>query len=154
MFVRPDGVLRAFNPEPPTEGSRALWVAMRDMINLRFGFADPDDPARRQLVSGPSWRRKRAVAAVRDGSVDVDQIDVLIASLADGARRLAPQDRDAVIQIVNDHFALVGMQVTTVSRNSLTVGPVPERRAGSGVVFPVEGYPVPSQFLARPAEPE
>ena len=139
MVIRPDGALRAFNPEPPTEGAKALWVAARDMINLRFGFADPEDPARRQLVSGPSWRRKRAAAAIRDGSDDVDMIDVRINGLADLAKTLRPRDRDAFIQIVNDHFAPVGMQVITVSRTSLRVGPAPETAVGKKTSFKLTG---------------
>jgi hypothetical protein len=146
MVIRPDGALRAFNPEPPTEGAKSLWRAMQDMVNLRFGFADPDDPARRQLVSGPSWRRKRAAGAARDGTAPVDQIDMLIAGLVDLAIALRPQDREAFVQIVNDQFAPVGMMVTGLSRNSLTLGQASETGEGDQPAFRLKGLLCQANF--------
>lgn len=124
VITRPDGTFRAFNPEPPTEGAKAFWVATRDLINLRFGFADPEAPTRKQLVSGPSWRRKCAAANARASIKSENQMDDLIAGLAEEALRQKCQNRDDFIQIVNAQFQPLNMQVILASHSSLTVGPL------------------------------
>ena len=43
---RPDRQWRAWNPEPPGTQARDLWRAYQDMVNLRYGFADPSARAR------------------------------------------------------------------------------------------------------------
>lgn len=146
MIRSPDGRMRAYNPEPPTEGARSLWTAARDLINLRFGFADPEDPARKQLVTGPSWRRKRMAADLRDGIGDLDEIDGLITGLPDLAKRLKPSNRDAFVQIVNDQFSSLGMAVIAQTRDSLTIGPAPDEEVRSVRSFRLKGVLCQNMF--------
>lgn len=56
--LRPDGHIRACNPDPPGPASRAIWRAFQDLLNLRFGWADAGAPERRRLVQLPDWTAK------------------------------------------------------------------------------------------------
>jgi hypothetical protein len=58
---------RAFNPAPPTPASRELFDTLRDSINLRYDFADPTDPSRRQAISLPNHISKLVAQAKRHG---------------------------------------------------------------------------------------
>lgn len=42
------GKIRSYNPDPPSPGGAPsrLWRAARDVLNQRFGWADPEDPRR------------------------------------------------------------------------------------------------------------
>ncbi len=62
-----DGRIRSINPHPPGSMSRALWDAFRDTFNARYGWADPEDPARARLVKVPDWKQKTAAEALRAG---------------------------------------------------------------------------------------
>lgn len=64
---RPDGAIRSFNPDPPGPASRACWDAFEDLLNARFGWADPRDPASQRLITLPSWLLKQKAEALRSG---------------------------------------------------------------------------------------
>lgn len=61
------GRIRSINPHPPGEASRALWDAFRDTFNFRYGWADPEDPARARTVKVPDYIQKTAAEALRAG---------------------------------------------------------------------------------------
>lgn len=63
------GVARNYNPCPPTATGRAGWDALRDFLNFTFGWADPLDPKRHQIVSCPSWLEVEVAAADRAGVI-------------------------------------------------------------------------------------
>lgn len=64
---RPDGQLRCFNPDPPGRASRAYWDAFEDLLNTRYGWSDPRDPARRQWVTLPGFLMKKRASVLRSG---------------------------------------------------------------------------------------
>jgi hypothetical protein len=74
-FILPRGALNAFglarnyNPCPPTAAGRAAWDALRDFLNFTFDWADPLDPKRRQIVSGPRWLEVEVAAADRSSVI-------------------------------------------------------------------------------------
>jgi len=62
-----DGKLRSINPHPPGRESIKLFDAFRDVFNARYGWADPEDPARARLTKAPNWVQKIAAEAARAG---------------------------------------------------------------------------------------
>ena len=74
-FVLPRGAINArglarnYNPCPPTALGNNGWDAMRDYLNFSHSWADPFDPARAQIVSGPKWLETEVAAADRAGTV-------------------------------------------------------------------------------------
>lgn len=72
------GLLRSINPHPPGPESRKLWDAFRDVLNCRHGWADPEDPARAQLVSTPNWVAKITAEAQRAGKEDRKHVTQLV----------------------------------------------------------------------------
>lgn len=65
---RGDGSLRSFNPDPPGPASLETFDALEDLLNARFTWSDPRDPARKKLVDLPNWVLKKKAAALRSGS--------------------------------------------------------------------------------------
>lgn len=57
----------SWNPCPPTPLHREMWDLQRQLINARFGWAEPTDPRRTQWVSYPSWLRKSTAELERHG---------------------------------------------------------------------------------------
>lgn len=66
--MRPDGTVRSYNPDPPGTAGRNAIHAVEDILNQRFGWADPRAPDRAQLVKVPDWRLKQRATAQRDGN--------------------------------------------------------------------------------------
>ena len=68
-LIRADGRMMSHNPHPPGDAQRSLrdWTALQDLLNHRFGWADPLDPARRRLVVLPDLVRKRTAEMRRAG---------------------------------------------------------------------------------------
>lgn len=56
-----------FNPKPPRKLFGDLWDDVVRCVNARFGWADPFDPTRAQLVKLPNWRQKQRAEAKRTG---------------------------------------------------------------------------------------
>lgn len=113
------GKLRSINPHPPGRESRQLYDAFRDVFNARYGWADPEDPARARLVKVPNWIQK-IVAEARRAGVEPKQRTVerigewAEAAVAAGEIRsrddLIGQIRAAGIQVVRageDYITLV-----------------------------------------------
>jgi hypothetical protein len=57
----------SWNPCPPTPLHREMWDLQRQLINARFGWAEPPDPRRTQWVSFPSWLSKSTAELERHG---------------------------------------------------------------------------------------
>lgn len=74
-FILPRGAMnsagqaRNYNPRPPTALGRAGWDALRDFLNFSFGWADPLDPRRSQIVAGPQWLESEVAAADHAGQI-------------------------------------------------------------------------------------
>ncbi|WP_156505612.1 hypothetical protein [Sulfitobacter sp. HI0054] len=65
-IMGPDGKQRGFNPAPP-EKAHATWDAVRDLLNHRFDWADPECPDRRRELVLPNWMLKVAAETRRAG---------------------------------------------------------------------------------------
>ncbi|NVO27317.1 hypothetical protein HJ526_07800 [Donghicola sp. C2-DW-16] len=61
------GRYMSWNPCPPTPRHREMWDLQRQLINARFGWAEPTDPRRTQWVSFPSWLSKSTAELERHG---------------------------------------------------------------------------------------
>jgi hypothetical protein len=116
-----DGRLRSINPHPPGRESIKLFDAFRDVFNARYGWADPEDPARARLTKVPNWAQKIAAEAARAGNEgkkslveeigksveaafaagEISNRDDLIAQLKAGGNEVARAGRD-YITLVNE----------------------------------------------------
>lgn len=120
--LRDDGRLRALNPDPPGR-ARQLWLAFRDLVNVRFGFADPDDPARRQLVVGKNWRTKTAAEAARAGMIDFDDgMEAYLEALRVAIMEGEVETRNDVLGWLETAGAEAGWTVLRTDAETITVG--------------------------------
>lgn len=87
---KPDGPIRYFNCGAPRQTEK-LWTAFRDLINLRFGFADPDDPKRRKLVELKTWNA--------DGP-QVETITRVVADIENRVRDGSIRNRSGVLKVL------------------------------------------------------
>jgi len=125
--VFPDTVrVRSLNPDPPTpygEPSR-YWRALRDMLNHRFGWADPEDPARRQLITAPDWRTKEVAEALRaDHSPEPLPYEPALDALREAATRGVVRSRADVEAFLNAALDPRGWSVLSMTDRLITIGP-------------------------------
>ena len=67
-FVRcPKGTVRSINPHPNQKGSQNLWDALRDVLNMTFGWRGPQQENTGHVLRGPNWAEKKIAAAERHG---------------------------------------------------------------------------------------
>ncbi|MEM5469379.1 hypothetical protein [Celeribacter marinus] len=67
-FVRcPRGTVRSINPHPNQKGSQKLWDALRDALNMTFGWRGPHQDNTGHILRGPNWAEKKIAAAQRHG---------------------------------------------------------------------------------------
>ena len=67
-FVRsPGGKIRSYNPNPPRSSGGRIWLAAENLLNERFGWADPRNPSEAPTVSGPGWLERQHRSALRAG---------------------------------------------------------------------------------------
>ena len=120
---RPDGAIRSFNPDPPGKGGRALWSAFEDLLNARFGWADPRDPASQRLITLPSWLLKQKAEALRSGlawtpSARERVTDALITAVE--AREIA--NRSELLTYIERWCSQNDMVVHNTSAAHVTIG--------------------------------
>lgn len=134
-----------YNPHPPTPFGEApwLWQAMRDVVNARFGWADPEDPARRHNLARPDWQLKLEAEARRAGlQPEIDQREDLLNLLLAEVDAGHIASRNDVIACLQNHVSRQGWSVLGQTRNSITVGdpaaPVKDRLRLRGRVFDAE----------------
>lgn len=65
--INSSGNVRSFNPHPPVKGSENYWDAFGDLLNERFGWANPRAAEQASQIKGPGWAEKRIAAADRFG---------------------------------------------------------------------------------------
>ena len=135
----------SYNPHPPTPFGEAprLWQAMRDVVNARFGWADPENPARRRDLARPDWQIKLEAEARRAGlQPEIDQREDLLNFLLAEVDAGHIASRNDVIACLQDHVSRQGWSVLGQTRNSITVGdpaaPVKDRLRLRGRVFDAE----------------
>jgi hypothetical protein len=112
------GTGKSLNIAPPTPASRHLLDTLRESINLRYGFRDPNNPAFTQAVSVPAHVAKLAAQAKRLGRSQKADIRQLIAQrLEDQARAGVVNSRADVIRSLKEQ----GFGVTRIGVNYLTI---------------------------------
>lgn len=131
-----NGRLKALNAHPPGAESRALWDVFRSSFNLRFGWADPEDPKRQRQVKLPDWKAKQLAEQLRAGCAtqpDLREGFLAWAKKAVAAGRI--ESRGDVIA----HFERVGLAVFRTGQDYITVGdpgaPARERVRLRGPLF-------------------
>jgi hypothetical protein len=138
-IMGPDGRQRGFNPAPP-EKNHATWDAVRDVLNHRFGWADPDDPDRRRSVVQPDWMLKFDAESCRAGlalqpSARRQITDDVLAEVAAGIIR----NRAGILDWLRRRCEETGWILYSVAAKSITMGPAnaaPSARIRlKGVIF-------------------
>ena len=120
---RPDGALRAFNPDPPGAAGRACWRAFEDCLNTAFRWSDPRDPGRRQWVRLPGWLVKQRASVLRSGgdwepTVRERICDMVVASVQSGA----VTGRDDLVALLNGRGSSAGIKVLRIGDDYLRIG--------------------------------
>lgn len=120
---RSDGAIRSFNPDPPGPAGRAAWDSFEDLLNDRFGWADPRDPARRRLVDVPDWKLKQRAELQRNGdNQDPDPRETLAARLLNDVVTGRISNRDEVLEKLHEIGAQEGFVIHTDRPDGVTIG--------------------------------
>ncbi len=121
--LRPDGKIRSYNPDPPGPASQAIWAAYQDLLNARFGWADPDAPDRAQLVQLPNWRVKLRAELRRAGEDMVPDLrERLAEGVLDGVRAGAICNRADVVAWLRNREEQEGFVIHDVQPAHVTIG--------------------------------
>ncbi|WP_146227509.1 hypothetical protein [Pseudoroseicyclus aestuarii] len=121
MTFTPKGMC-SFNPDPPRSGSRKLWAAVQNVLNQRFGWADPGNPRRRQRIKLPDYVLKREAEERRTKSGAApdwrrDYVTQLEQELGD----IDPQSRAEVLIAMEGMASRTGVEVLSHRSDSITV---------------------------------
>ncbi|MEC9199516.1 MAG: hypothetical protein VX974_18075, partial [Pseudomonadota bacterium] len=117
--LRADGKIRAYNPDPPGAAHRALREGIEDLLNHRFGWADPRDPLRRHLVHLPDWELKdRAAASQRGEDIDMTPRAALLSRIRQAVIAKELQNRDQVVSWLRAN----GQAIHRVGKSHITLG--------------------------------
>lgn len=142
------------NPDPPTPFGAApdYWRAFRDLVNLIFGWADPEDPARRRNFVRPDWEAKLQAEGGRAGLSPVPDLrDHAMGAVWEAVQAGEVFSRDDVIAVLEAHLAGSGWQVLSTKNNSVTIGasqaPVTDR-------IRLKGWYFSADFDGRPERPD
>lgn len=158
---RSDGALRSFNIDPPGPASRELWDAFEDLLNHRFGWADPRDPARRRLLQAPDWHMKQQKTAERAGDIwTADLRSHLVTELSATASAGHLFSRATVLDHVQGLCRRHGLVLHGVGPSHMTIGapdaPAAQRIRLTGQMFAEDfagpGVVPPEAVAARSAE--
>jgi hypothetical protein len=109
---------KSLNIRPPGEGTKRIFDDFRSEINARYGFADPDDPARTRDVAVPNYQLKDAAAALRNGhqpEKDVRELvsDILVERATQGLVRC----RDDVTETLRE----LGFEIPRQGKDYITI---------------------------------
>ncbi|PWR03997.1 hypothetical protein DKT77_03625 [Meridianimarinicoccus roseus] len=132
--TRPDGVRRAFNPDPPRPGSRKIWNTFEDLLNARFGWSNPRDPGRQRLMELPNWILKERAAAERSGDArEPGPREILANALIAAVDAGEVRNREEVIEWLEGWGFENGMVVRAVGARYITVDPASKIPRTAGV---------------------
>lgn len=118
---------RAFshNPDPPTRQGEPseYWRSFRDLLNLTFGWADPEDPARRLNFARPDWEAKLLAEGERAGLTAVpDRRDQALYAVWDAVQAGEVFSREDVLAVLDVHLAPAGWRVLSTTDKTVTIG--------------------------------
>lgn len=157
-IIRSDGAIRSFNPDPPGPASRAGWDAYEDLLNDRFGWADPRDPARRRLVDVPNWKLKDRAELMRNGdSPYPDPRETLARRLYADVASGKIKNRNGVLERLHKIGEQEGFVIHAVRPHHITIGACDakpaQRQRLRGLLFS-DAFCAPSDILPNPDERE
>lgn len=147
---------RAFshNPDPPTRQGEPseYWRSFRDLLNLTFGWADPEDPARRLNFARPDWEAKLLAEGERAGLTAVpDRRDQALYAVWDAVQAGEVFSREDVLAVLDGHLAPAGWRVLSTTDKTVTIGapgaPPKQRLRLKGRYFAAD-------FDGRPENPD
>ena len=125
---------KALNIAPPTPASRHLLDTLREAINRRYGFRDPNDPECARKVSLPAHVAKLAAQAKRHGrSAKVDIRETIAEQLQKQAKAGVVTNRADVVGFLKDQgftIARAGINYLTIIRPDTS-----ERVRLKGILF-------------------
>lgn len=152
--VHTSGRVYSHNPHPPTPFGAPpnYWRAFRDLVNLTFGWADPEDPARRRNFVRPDWETKLLAEGARAGLSPVpDRRDHAMGVVWDAVQAGEVFSRDDVISVLATHLAGSDWEVLSTKNGSVTIGapqaPVKDR-------MKLKGWYFCADFDGRPERPD
>ncbi|MFC5739265.1 hypothetical protein [Sinirhodobacter huangdaonensis] len=115
------GQIRAYNPHPPGKVSQRLWDNFRDVLNRRFGWADPLDRAHRRMTSQPNWLLKQQSEALRNDIPPPWDFRKEIAAMAECLVEWEGiSDRDQLINRMQSELANHGLIIQRITADSIT----------------------------------
>lgn len=147
---------RAFshNPDPPTRQGEPseYWRSFRDLLNLTFGWADPEDPARRLNFARPDCEAKLLAEGERAGLTAVpDRRDQALYAVWDAVQAGEVFSREDVLAVLDGHLAPAGWRVLSTTDKTVTIGapgaPPKQRLRLKGRYFAAD-------FDGRPENPD
>lgn len=109
---------RSLNIAPPGRAARELFDSFRTAINLEYGLADPDDPARAREVRVPAHVAKLRAAEIRagrDGSDDPRE--VIAATIGHEVAGARINDRADVLAFLRN----AGFEITREGKDYVSV---------------------------------
>lgn len=134
--LRADGKIRAYNPDPPGAGNRALREAVEDVLNHRFDWADPRNPMLKRLVHLPDWQLKEHAEAKRQGTpIPQTPRTILLAGIVEAVFAKSIQSRDDLLEWLTAN----GHPVHSMGKQHITIGgpdtPANQRMRLTGPIF-------------------
>tara|TARA_R110000787_G_scaffold42992_1_gene105481 strand:- start:3196 stop:5496 length:2301 start_codon:yes stop_codon:yes gene_type:complete len=142
------------NPDPPTPFGAApnYWRAYRDLVNLSFGWADPEDPARRRNFVRPDWETKLLAEGARAGLSPVpDRRDTAMGVVWDAVQAGEVFSREDVIAVLAAHLAGSDWEILSTNNGSVTIG-VPQAPVKNRIRL--KGWYFCADFDGRPERPD
>ncbi|WP_155122040.1 hypothetical protein [Martelella mediterranea] len=138
-----NGKILSHNPHPPREGSQRLWEAFRDVLNSRFGWADPMAFERRRKIILPDFVLKQAAENRRNGISARQLQSTEFAAIAEGFVEDGIADKRSLLlaHMAADGYPNELFPVTSASRNGVTI-----RDPGIGGYVKVGGYLMSQAF--------
>jgi len=109
---------KSLNIAPPGARTRETFDTFRSLVNLEYGLADPDDPARTKKVHIPHHIAKLRAADLRAGrAAGEDPREIIAGSVAQAVDGGQITDRAGVIALLRD----AGLEINRVGKDYVSV---------------------------------
>ncbi|CAA6603759.1 hypothetical protein MTBLM1_130011 [Rhodospirillaceae bacterium LM-1] len=127
-----NGKIMSINPNPATDASWELWRAFRDKCNQKYGWADPEDPARARLFKSADHLEKIAAVAKGMGQITPASLSELFAT------NIIPLIHKGIVRCRNDvikTLMLIGLRIPRIGRAYVTIELQNNRKRLRGAIF-------------------
>lgn len=123
VFNPVKGKFYCLNPNPDRKGYRDAHRACQDVLNTRYGWADPQDPQRRQWLKRPDWWQKKNREEKRAGLAGcITREDHFFQVLDHALAEAEARDRSDLLDAIATTTPVTGYTVVRSDRRSITVG--------------------------------